>query len=342
MSKKHVKHAQKKKPEKITALALRPKPLPPALVLAPGLPSGPLPSAVQLGEEAVLGALGVAEIRLTKKEETILARPVDGKLVLIKPSGQPYLSHPAYTRWFNDAFGRLGWSIVPVGKAQYNGKTVVMPHMLYIHRTPAAFAYGEQEYYEKNREQSYGDAIEACTASALRRCAKRLGVGLELWDRDWLNAWMVNNAVRVTVNDRGESKERYRRKQDPPLRGEIAVRKGKQPQGAPPAGAPPAATDYRTFDDLTNAIDADYRHEDDGPKEATHPKENEPIEKEQIKRFWVIARKTKRTETEIRMWLKVVFGYDSTSQIKRKEYNTIMRTVEAPGPLPMREPGQEG
>lgn len=328
MSKKKIQ--PKKKPS--TALARRPEPRP---AKDAGTAIGPvLPSAVQLGEEAVLGALGVAEIKLSAAEEKVLAKPVNPLEVLIKPSGQPYLSHPSYTRWFNEAFGRLGWSIVPVGKAQYNGKTVVMPHMLYIHRVPAAFAYGEQEYWEKNREQSYGDAIEACTASALRRCAKRLGVGLELWDKAWLNAWIEENAVRVTVNKQGESKVQWRRKSDPPFYNEIAGPRAKGKSEPPPTPA-------RDFTGSPDALDAEFSGED-GPKDAAHGAENEPITMQQADRLYKTAAKVKRTPTEIKMWLKVVFGYNSSKEIKRKEYNTILRTIEAPGPLPMREPGEEG
>jgi hypothetical protein len=66
-----------------------------------------------------------------------------------------------------------------------------------------------------------------------------------------------------------------------------------------------------------------------------------PITTQQAQRLYKTAEKVKRTNTEIKMWLKVVFGYNSSKEIKRKEYNTIMRTIEAPGPLPMREPGSD-
>src|SRR3990167_5946168 len=67
-------------------------------------------------------------------------------------------------------------------------QTITCPYVLHIHGKPVAFAMGEQEYYDSNEQQTYGDALESTVASALRRCAKRLGVGLELWGQDFLRA----------------------------------------------------------------------------------------------------------------------------------------------------------
>lgn len=176
-----------------TALAVRKKsPAPRILFLDP---QGMLPQAPvgQLGELATVGALGLAEIKLTEAEEKVLSRPVDASQILMKPARRgeepsiPYLPHIVYTRWFNDAFGRTGWSIVPTAAPKKVDNLVLVPYLLYIHGIPVAAATGEQEYIESNRQQTYGDVIESTVASALRRCAKRLGVGLEMWDEAWLD-----------------------------------------------------------------------------------------------------------------------------------------------------------
>jgi len=154
-----------------------------------------------LGDEAAVGALGQVGVKLTDAEEAILSEPVNPRDVSFKPAKRgepptiPYLSHPVYTRWFNRAFGRLGWAIVPKSKPIKNGDVIMCPYMLYIHGQPAAFAWGEQDYFPNNSQQTYGDAVESTVASALRRCAKRLGVGLELWDKAWL-ASLSRPAVR--------------------------------------------------------------------------------------------------------------------------------------------------
>lgn len=140
----------------------------------------------QLGEVATVGALGLSELKLTSDEEKVLARPVNPQDILVRDGGIAYLPHIVYTRWFNDAFGRVGWAIVPTGKPQRADNVVVVPYMLYVHGKPVAMAWGEQEYHESNKRQTYGDVIESTVASGLRRLAKRLGVGLEMWDKAWL------------------------------------------------------------------------------------------------------------------------------------------------------------
>lgn len=153
--------------------------------VAPVAPLATVPSLPTLGDDVMLGAIGLVEIKFTEKEEAVLSRAVPLNEVLVKPGGQVYLSHPTYTRWFNEAFGRGGWALVPSAKPMKSVNQVVVPYVLYIHGKPAAFAWGEQEYFETNKQQTYGDALEATVASAMRRCAKRLGVGLELWDKAW-------------------------------------------------------------------------------------------------------------------------------------------------------------
>ncbi len=166
-----------------------------------------------------LGALGLVELKLSKKEEAILAEPIDPALVQWRarerngPPEIPYYPHNEYTRWFNRAFGRLGWALVPIAKPSItpgkNGAlTVSCPYVLHIHGKPVAFAIGEHEYFENNKQQTYGDALESTVANALRRCAKRIGVGLELWDRDWRIRHMPSEARSALARDPDVGNER--------------------------------------------------------------------------------------------------------------------------------------
>lgn len=272
-----------------------------------------------LGSDYTIGALGGVEVKLTDKEELILSEQVDEKTVLVKPTGQPYLSHPAYTRWFNRAFGRTGWSIVPAAKPLMQGRSVVCPYVLYIHGKPAAFAMGEQEYFEaNNRDQTYGDALEATVASALRRCAKRLGVGLELWDKAWLEGWLERNAIKVKV-DNEKLPYQWRRRDARPFWNEKGVAADGQHRASTPA---PAAAPARA---------------------AYNPQDNEPITEPQVKRFWSIVKRVGRSDSEIAIWLEVAYGVKQSRQIKRKDYEAIVTAIEKPGSLPIpREPGAEG
>jgi len=316
---------KKKVAKKSTALARRPAPAPRRVTaLAVKDPQGMLPPQGVLGDEAAVGALGQIEVKLTKDEELILSEPVDAGDVRMKPTGQPYLSHPAYTKWFNRAFGRLGWAIVPQSKPirTVNGRkvSVVVPYMLYIHGKPAAFAMGEQEYFESSNEQTFGDALEATVASALRRCAKRLGVGLELWDKRWLNEFMQTHCVSVKVKKPGDDKPQtqWRRKNDPRLPWEIDT-KGK-----------PAENDRDSFE----VFDAEY-----APPPAAAPvttaESPRKVTIEQRKRITQIIKNTGRNAAEVSLWLLKTYGIKKGEDILQKDYQRICDQLQVRGTLPL-------
>lgn len=280
----------------------------------------PSPAAVvdvnTLGEDATLGALGLVEVKLTAKEEEILSRPVNVEDILIKPTGQPYLSHPAYTKWFNEAFGRLGWMLVPRSKPlrQVDGRKiqVVCPYILYIHGTPAAFAMGEHEFFDNNAEQSYGDALEATVASALRRCAKRLGVGLELWDKKFLDDFMETRCVKVW---RGEDTRPSWRLKD-----------------AAPFWNERERTDR---DDERGSQDRQHQpRRPSVPLAGSDGRGGQVISEKQLGRLWTIARRTKRTDAEVHSWLKRRYNLEHSRDIPRGRYDEICNWLEQRGPLP--------
>jgi hypothetical protein len=292
--------------------------------------------AVQvLSDEVPTNAIGLVEIKLTKKEELVLAREVRVSDVSIKPSGQPYLSHPVYTRWFNDAFGRLGWSLVAQSKPKQLANAVVVPYLLYVHGKPVAFAWGEQEYHEKNREQTYGDALEATNASALRRCAKRIGVGLELWNKQWLGTFIAAHTVRVKVqrkDDRGYAKRLWRLKTDAPFYDEI--------------GASPVSVDDETGEVVERGSRSNPR-----PPASAKPKipitqvGRDGTGRGQVGRLFAIIKNAGRSHDEVKKWLISRYGIEHTRDITQDIYDDICAAIEKPGELgpgSAREPGAEG
>ena len=266
----------------------------------------------------MLGNLGLVELRLTDAEEKVLAKPVEQSIVSIKPQKHPvpYISHPHYTRWLNEAFGRTGWTLVPIAKPMSSGKDgrvqVVVPYVLHVHRQPVAFAMGEQEYFEKNKDQTYGDAVESTIASGLRRCMKRLGVGLELWDRRWINSFLEEHCVRVKTDDG----PKWRRKDDPPFFDE---------HGRAPAGS--GERDERQ-----------ERHRSEpGPERPAaghHRESGEPITDGQLRRFHAIASNSGRDSDKVKEWLEARFGWTSSRQITRDKYEYVVACVESPNALP--------
>jgi hypothetical protein len=325
---------QKSRPVKrgSTALAKRaPKKKAPALRPAkiPAAPAVPVkPTATEalvtqaLNEDIILGEFGLVELKFTPEEEAVLNRPVPKEDIKILPTGAVYLPHMKYTRWLNEAFGRTGWTLRPASKPLLNENTVVIPYLLMVHGKPVAFALGEQEYFATNKSQSYGDALESTIASGLRRCCKRLGIGLELWDRSFGEAFKEQYGVKAW----NEKHQRYewRRKDDPPFfwegqsrREQRRVTHEDEQQRQPPPRQEPVAH---------------------------HGKATDPITDEQKKRLWTIARRRGRTDDEVKVYIGRL-GYTRSSDIKRKDYETICTALEHPGPLMIdvngRQPGED-
>lgn len=282
-----------------------------------------------IGDEVIIGDFGIEEVTFTANEEAVLSRPFDVNELRVKPDsgGAVYIPHANLTRRCIEAFGRTGYHLVPASRPQIGQGTVVVPYRLFVHGKPVAFSYGEQDFHENNRNQSYGDAIEATQASGLRRCLKRLGVALELWDKEFTEAFLSEYCVKVPVRvkmrqrdgtDNEETRYQWRRKIDPPFWNEIKpgrhVTQDEHSQG--PAPNKPVYSDG---------------------------KGEEKITENQVDRLWTIARKRGRHEQELRDYL-LTFGYNSTRDIKRKHYEDIISAIEHPGALSgtRREPGQEG
>lgn len=287
----------------------------------------------RLADDAEITGLGLAKTPFSAEIEKVLAEPVDVALVSVKPSGVVFLSHIHYTRWFNRAFGRGAWALVPVAKVKRADRVVAQDYILYVHGEPRAMGTGEQEYFEGNRDQSWGDAIESTVASGLRRCAKRLGVGLELWDKDWIETWLHEHAVRVPTLDReGKTKYQWRKKTSPPFYNEVRDNR------RPPARDELDQREERRQEPERPRTPAPPA---DKPRSYQDGKGDQVISDPQLRRLWAIIGKSGRVESEVKAWLAGL-GYEHTKDIRRKDYDRICQAIEASGELGKREPGQEG
>lgn len=286
--------------------------------------------AVVLRDEVNISTVGLTEVALTEQENAVLNEAAKLEDIRVKPSGQAYLSHPTYTKWFNRAFGRLGWMIVPSAKPTRTDKGVAQAFLFYIHGKPAVIVTGEQDYHENNREQSYADALEGCVGSALRRTAKRLGVGLELWDRPFLDAYMHEHCVMVRVpkrvRDHGTGKwstkvvNQWRRRVDAPFPDELK----------PGDKASEARVDEE------EGVEPAQRRQSAPPSERPagyNAKAGEPISDAQLRRFHTIVTNSGRQPEVVKRWLLDVWKYDTSKDISRGNYDAICKAVEGDGKL---------
>lgn len=318
--------------------------------VAETLPALPAPvSLVSAAVEAfpMVGDLGLTELKLTDAEEVILSEPVRVEEILIKPTGQPYLSHPSLTRWCCRAFGRFGWALRPVAEPvrQQSGDkiAVVVPYVLYVHGKPVASAYGEHEYWATNADQSWGDALESTVANALRRCLKRIGVGLEMWDRGFLDRFVAEHCVEVRVWKTRRDGGKYigyawRLKKQAHLKGELAPGESAgEDAEASQRGSRPVYDEERRSRGSSGRTDGRRQ----APEAGHNAKSGEPVTEQQLRRFWVILRNSGREEDQVRRWLSKTWGYEHSKDIRRADYDAICEAIEAPGQLPDTRAGRE-
>ena len=320
MQAKALKASPKKPPTR------RPRPTPPPKTQPPA------PQRIELVAppyEALAGVLDdgdddqqveqLGRITLTAEQEAVLAEPPPVGRVRFLPQTHPvlYAPHAEYTRLLNRAFGRFGWQLMATDKTlSFDGekRCVVCHYRLFVQGVPVAAAWGQQEYRENNADQTYGDAVESTVASALRRCCKRIGVWLELWDYDWKERMVRDLGVAVKVAKGDREVTAWRRKDDPPFWNEIGRGRSTSPAPRP---APPAQT----------------------PK-ADNPDGDEPITPAAQKKLWDTAKRMRRSVPEVTVWLTARYGVNSSAALKRQDYNAIIAALEAPGPLQLpREPG---
>ncbi len=313
---KHKPTAKRKPTAKPSTALARRKPAPVAKVITPEVLPADLPPDtdgldVRLSDEPI--ALTLGTIKFTKEEDAVLNEPVPVNEILLKPGrkGPPqiYLSHPTYIRWFNRAFGRGQWSLMQLSKPQKAGGTILIPYALMVRGVALFSCYGAAEYFEGNAQQTYDDVIESTHAYALRRFAKRLGVGLEMWDKAFIEKFLRGS---------GQSQ----RRQDPQEYHEEAQQRRSVPRDV--AKTPPARTEKPV---------------------ASHPDEHLPITTDQAAKLWSTSRRMGRPDTEVVMFLTTAYGVAKSKELKRSDYENVMRAIEHPGPLQMaveRMPGEDG
>lgn len=275
-----------------------------------GMLSPASPEGFELGELAHTGGVGMGTVKLSVAERKIISRAVSRPDVRVLPdSGLAYLPHLYYTRWLNEAFGPTGWGIAPAAKPMKIDNLIIVPHILYIRGVAVAWANGAAEYHEKNKRQTYDDVLESTVAYSLRRCCKRLGMALELWDKRWLAQFLALDCIKVQT-DKGPA---WRRKDDPPFDNE----KG------PTSRRAPAPRDVVHDAEIVG---------DDGNGKAK-------ITNDEVKRLVGIWRAAGRSDADVQLWLKKKYGYTSTKDIKRFDYTRIERELTARGELHL--PGDE-
>lgn len=143
-------------------------------------------------------------LTLTKEESDALQAPfadsdfrkgAAGKADLI------YIQHSALRDRLNRVLGIGQWSIIPRARWAEDGRTskgdpvttIYVEAMLVVRGAYVSEAIGDMSYFPASAAQNYGDAVEGAKTAALRRTCKEMGVGLQAWDKAWIDGWWERN-----------------------------------------------------------------------------------------------------------------------------------------------------
>jgi hypothetical protein len=193
-------------------------------------------------KEAVLALYqGAGMLPLTREVAVRMTRPVDPKTELgIKPSGEIYMEHMQVRRRLNEAFGVGQWALIPASgvtvhpNGNKGGKRVMREFVMVVNGQFAAQSIGGMVYHPTNPNMGLDDALEGAESDALKRCAKKLGIGAECWDKREAYELRKTYCIQVRAKDSYDNITiQWRVKDGPPLPGEIGVA---DPKTAPAPG----------------------------------------------------------------------------------------------------------
>ncbi len=137
-------------------------------------------------------------LEVTDEQLKILWEDIDETKILIRPDGLIYLPWTFYQDRLDRAF-KMKWALIPDDNPIYRPESneILWGFALVIDGKFIDYAYGQSEYIPENRTMTYGDAIEGAKSNALMRCCKRLGIGLKLWDKEYVEYWKSKYAYSV-------------------------------------------------------------------------------------------------------------------------------------------------
>ncbi|TQV97856.1 hypothetical protein V2A60_006426 [Cordyceps javanica] len=148
---------------------------------------------------------GISSRPVTQRQFTALMRPLDVDDIEVKPDGIIYLPEIRYRRRLNEAFGPMGWGLIPKGEAVVGDSIVTREYALIVDGRFVSQAQGENSYFGADQLPS---AVEGCKSNALMRCCKDLGIASELWDPSFIRWFKKNRMEEVWVEHATTKKKR--------------------------------------------------------------------------------------------------------------------------------------
>jgi len=318
--KRAAKKAAKKAVRKPRALARRPA----------GTKLAPVPAA--LPESMGLAALGLSAAGFSEHEKELLAAPFQAHEYELLPTGIAYVPHVHIRRRLTAIFGAGDWGLMGE-EPQQKGRTIIQRWILMVRHKAIALAFGEASYVENNKRHSWGKALEGAKSSGLVRCCKDL-MPIEPWDRTWQFQYRLQQGVYVNVRGRDGTEQQWRRWDSPPLSGETGIHDSSpnQERYVPPTKARRAAARASMQSAEAADDDAAAAHAVRQETTAAVPYGDSPIGSDsKAHRALRAAMKTHgTTETMVKDYIKALWGYTSTRQILKSQFDAVLAWVKMP------------
>ncbi|KYK60249.1 mitochondrial genome maintenance protein MGM101 [Drechmeria coniospora] len=165
----------------------------------------PLPAQEISGVDWANSFHGISARPVSEVQFRVLMQPLDHRDIEVKPDGVIYLPEIKYRRRLNEAFGPMGWGIIPKGESVVGNAVVTREYALIVDGRFASQAQGENSFFSPDQLPS---AVEGCKSNALMRCCKDLGVASELWDPHFVRWFKKTQMEEVWVEHTTTKKKR--------------------------------------------------------------------------------------------------------------------------------------
>lgn len=148
---------------------------------------------------------GIGTQPATHQQFRTLMEPLSEDDIEVKPDGIIYLPEIKYRRRLNEAFGPMGWGLIPRSEATLANGVATREYALVVGGRFVAQAQGENTYFNT---EGMPAAVEGCKSNALMRCCKDLGIASELWDPNFIRSFRAKCMQEVWVEHATTKKKR--------------------------------------------------------------------------------------------------------------------------------------
>lgn len=153
---------------------------------------------------------GASTLKVSDEEQTKLLAAFPANEIEIRPDGLIFLPQTFWRKRLNTSFGIGQWCLIVKGqhKDPTEGKDkLYLQGILMVRGCYVAEAIGEAELHSDNPLQSWASVWESAKSDCITRCCKDLGIASELWQPQFIQKWVSENAVRVWREKTGKRKD---------------------------------------------------------------------------------------------------------------------------------------